>query len=598
MTVRTWISRPLSIYERPSGGGELIAERTRPSRVAELTRLRRVPIHHLCSTYGWLCLILALFAPAAFSQPAAGCPPSTQTSKPGSAASPGSAPSPSDPLGRETPRGTVVGFLAAVESRDFDRANQFLSTSKKGDALSELSVQLRYVLNSSHFRLKDLSDQPEGTAQPGLSKGVERIGVVQDSDGSVNLEPSRVQRGQEWIWIFSSDTLRKTPSAYEFLKEASFDRHLPPFLTRPMWLFVPLWKYLALALGFLLASAATFAFLPLLGRLMLRWFPNQSVSQGERLAKCVTTPLGVLVWLVLTQVMVVASELPLLARQRWYAIVTRLGIAVIVWLVLAIVSVSMLAYRWRMDRAGRTEIMAVVRLAQRAVSFLCIAFGVVVILRLAGYDVSTFVAGLGIGGVALAFAAQKTLENLFGGVSVILDKSIRVGDECRIGDSLATVVDIGIRSTRLRTLDRTMMTVPNGQFASMILDNFSMRDMIRFRHVLGVRMETTVDQLEQLLEELRALLAGEPMVDPSSCRVRLIRLDGRSLDIELLCLIKTRILAEFLGVQESLLLRSLRILAAQGASLASPIYLTTEKSSGLGALRVGTASASFVPTAK
>lgn len=111
-------------------------------------------------------------------------------------------------------------------------------------------------------------------------------------------------------------------------------------------------------------------------------------------------------------------------------------------------------------------------------------------------------------------------------------------------------------------------------------------------------METTVDQLEQLLEELRALLAGEPMVDPSSCRVRLIRLDGRSLDIELLCLIKTRILAEFLGVQESLLLRSLRILAAQGASLASPIYLTTEKSSGLGALRVGTASASFVPTAK
>jgi MscS family membrane protein len=155
---------------------------------------------------------------------------------------------------------------------------------------------------------------------------------------------------------------------------------------------------------------------------------------------------------------------------------------------------------------------------------------VVIVLRLAGYDVSAFVAGLGVGGLAIAFAAQKTLENLFGGIMLILDKPIRVGDQCRIGDSLATVQDIGLRSTRLRTLERTIMTVPNGQFSTMILDNLTMRDMIQFRHVLGIRMETGVEQLEELMEELRALLATDSMIDPPSRRVRLIRVDGRSLD--------------------------------------------------------------------
>ncbi len=553
--------------------------------------------HHSFSRPIWLWLLFVLLAPATFSQSAAWLPRSSQTSIPVSAASPESFVTQSDPLGRDTPRGTVAGFLAAVESRDFDRASQFLSTSENSDELGELAGQLAYVLNNSHLRLNDVIDRPEGTDQPGLSRGIERIGAVSGEDGPVNIDLSRVQRGQDWIWLFSSETLRETPSAYEFMRDASFDRHLPPVLSRPMWLFVPLWKYLALALGFLLAVLAAYALLPLLGRLLLRFFAKQTAAEGKQLVKRVAAPLCALVWLAMAQTMVVLSGLPLLARERWYEIASKLGIAGFVWLILAIVNITALAYRRRIDRSGSVETMAVVRLIQRTVNFVCIFLGVVLVLRLAGYDVSAFVAGLGVGGLAIAFAAQKTLENLFGGIMLILDKPIRVGDQCRIGDSLATVQDIGLRSTRLRTAERTIMTVPNGQFSTMILDNLTMRDMIQFRHVLGIRMETGVEQLEELMEELRALLATDSMIDPPSRRVRLIRVDGRSLDIELHCMIKTRDSVEFLRVQEFLLLGSLRILDARGVSLARPFYLTMEGNAGLSAPNPTTGSAADVPPA-
>jgi MscS family membrane protein len=553
--------------------------------------------HHSYSRLIWLWLLFALLAPATFSQSAAWLPQSSQTAIPVAAATPESFVTQSDPLGRDTPRGAVAGFLAAVESHDFDRAGQFLSTSENPDELSELAGQLAYVLNNSHLRLNNLSNRPEGTDQPGLSRGSERIGAVSGEAGAVNIDLSRVQRGQEWIWLFSPETLREIPSAYEFMRDASFDRHLPSFLTRPMWLFVPLWKYLALALGFLVAALAAYALLPSLRRLLLHFFAKQTAAEGMQLVKRIARPLSALVWLAMAQTMVALSGLPLLARARWYEIASKLGIAGFVWLILALVNVTALAYRWRIDRSDSVETMAVVRLIQRTVSFFCIFIGVVLVLRLAGYDVSAFVAGLGVGGLAIAFAAQKTLENLFGGIMLILDKPIRVGDQCRIGDNVATVQDIGLRSTRLRTAERTIMTVPNGQFSTMILDNLTMRDMIQFRHVLGIRMETGVEQLEELMEELRALLATDSMIDPPSCRVRLIRVDGRSLDIELHCMIKTRDPVEFLRIQESLLLQSLRILDARGVSLARPFYLKMEGNAGLSAPNLATGSAADVPPA-
>jgi MscS family membrane protein len=473
-----------------------------------------------------------------------------------------------DLLGRDTPRGTVLGFLAAVRRGDYDAARRFLAPPSKGAVNSELADQLAYVVNAG--QLGRISDQQEGSAQPGLSRGIERIGVVSAEDRTFNLDLSRTGEDGHWIWVFSSATLAETPAAYESLNAASINRHLPRFLARPMWLFVPLWKNAALVGSLLAAIGCIYAIRPFLRRSISRAFAKESASDRVRLAERLVRPLGMLIWLFMTQGLVLAFQLPLLARERWYLIISRAGIAVVAWLLLAVVNVTALAYRLRTDRSDRSEMTAVVRLAQRTVSFLCVFAGLLVFLRLAGYDISAFVAGLGVGGFALAFAAQKTLENVFGGVSIILDKPIRVGDECRVGDTVGTVIDIGLRSTRLRTAERTIMTVPNGQLSTMTLDNLSMRDSIRFYHVLRIGTDIGPAGLEEIINALRALLIEEQGVDPASCRIRLIRVDAQSAEVELLCLVRTRILAEFLSVQEDLLLKCLRAIDAQGASLALP----------------------------
>ena len=117
------------------------------------------------------------------------------------------------------------------------------------------------------------------------------------------------------------------------------------------------------------------------------------------------------------------------------------------------------------------------------------------LLYLSDVDLTAALTGLGVGGLAIGFGAQKTIENLFGGIMVISDKPVNVGDVCRVGEFFGTVEDIGIRSTRIRTLDRTVVSVPNGQLAAMSLENFAVRDRIRFHHTVGLGRQTTADQL-------------------------------------------------------------------------------------------------------
>jgi len=105
---------------------------------------------------------------------------------------------------------------------------------------------------------------------------------------------------------------------------------------------------------------------------------------------------------------------------------------------------------------------------------------ILAILAVLGFNLTTVLAGLGIGGIAIAFAAQKTLENLFGGISVLADEVIRVGDYCRFGDRSGTVEDISLRSTRVRTDARTELSIPNGTLATMSIENFTRRDKIQF----------------------------------------------------------------------------------------------------------------------
>jgi len=188
-----------------------------------------------------------------------------------------------------------------------------------------------------------------------------------------------------------------------------------------------------------------------------------------------------------------------------------------------------------------------------------------------GYNTSTILAGLGVGGLAVALAAQKTIENLFGGISVIGDRPVLVGDVCRFGDRVGTIMHIGLRSTRIRTPERTVVVVPNSQFSSMELENISGRDKMWFHPTLNLRRDTTADQLANVLAALREILAAHPKVESGKVPVRFIGVGQYSLDVEVDAYVTTTDYEEFIALRQGLLLEMLRAVEKAGSALAVPI---------------------------
>jgi MscS family membrane protein len=187
-----------------------------------------------------------------------------------------------------------------------------------------------------------------------------------------------------------------------------------------------------------------------------------------------------------------------------------------------------------------------------------------------GIPVYGIIAGLGVGGLAIALAAQPTIENLIGGLSLFADKPIRVGDLCRYGSDQGAVEAIGIRSTRIRGIDRTLTTIPNATLSKMPVVNFTQRDRMLIQSVIGVRCETSPEQLRYLLVKIREMLLGHPSIHPDSVRARFIGFGASSLDIELFAYATTMDRAEFLGIREDVYLRVMDIVEQSGTDFAYP----------------------------
>ena len=180
------------------------------------------------------------------------------------------------------------------------------------------------------------------------------------------------------------------------------------------------------------------------------------------------------------------------------------------------------------------------------------------------------IAGLGIGGAALALASQGTLANILGGINLSADKPIEVGDFCKFGDQLGTVESIGLRSVRIRSLSRTIVSIPNSEFANMHIENFARRDRILLRTTIQLRYETTPDQLRWVLAEIRKMLLAHPEITAEPARARFAGFGEHSVDIEIFAYAATADWNRFLGVQEDVFLRLIDIVDASGTGFAFP----------------------------
>ena len=223
---------------------------------------------------------------------------------------------------------------------------------------------------------------------------------------------------------------------------------------------------------------------------------------------------------------------------------------------------------------------SLVRMCFRTTSGALAIFLVIEGARRVGVPLVPLLAGLGFGGLALALAARPTIENLIGGILLFADRPVRVGDFCSFDDKFGQVDAIGLRSSRIRALDRSIITIPNADFANMQLVNWSRRDRMMIRSTLRLRHETPPNRLRYILAKLREMLLAHPSIYADQVRVRLQEFAPSSLDIELSAFAETTDYDAFLAIQEDVLLRTIDVVEGAGAEFARPAqttYLTRDK---------------------
>lgn len=187
-----------------------------------------------------------------------------------------------------------------------------------------------------------------------------------------------------------------------------------------------------------------------------------------------------------------------------------------------------------------------------------------------GYPVTTVVAGLGIGGIAFAFGAQKTVEHLFGSIALATDQPCRVGDVVRVDDLVGQVEHIGTRSTRIRTADRTVVTIPNGRLADLRIESYAARDRIRLATVVTLAYGATEAQVRQVTGGIEQVLRSHPLVWPDAAVARLSNLGATSIDIDVQCWFQTTDFEVFRTCRQEVLLGMLGVVEGSGARFAQP----------------------------
>src|SRR5256714_1804283 len=482
---------------------------------------------------------------------------------------------PTDPLGlgRETPRGTVIGFVRAAQNEDDDSAIQYFDPRRRSAPAQEreLASQLLSILNTRFAgSLDSISDVPQ------LPHDQLLVGGTRGISESLPLQLTRLDvdaRGTK-LWFISRQTLEQVPEVYDSLRFPQLEKQLPRLLVKSRPMGVPLWQWLAIfffvpiamALGWLaaiLARALRQIFRRARGLAELPTQPRRRFGPGALLAATL-----------IHYYFVLLIGTSLLYRQYYRRVLLiLLGLAAYWALTRITYWISLRIWNSLTDKnllADRSLISLIRRFLDVGIF---VAIGLFVLTELDA-NVPAALAGLGIGGLAIGLGAQKTFENLLGGISILTDKAIVVGDACRIGDQRGVVEDIGLRSTKLRTEERTLVSIPNGTVATATLENFRLRDKILCRQVLRLRYDLSPDHVRHVLEELRDLLALHAKVEDASARVRVLRFAENAVEVELYAYILTREYSEYLAVQEDLILQAMEVLERTGAAVALPSQTT------------------------
>ncbi len=455
-----------------------------------------------------------------------------------------------DSFGRDTPRHTVQGFISALSENDYLLASNYLNLSKS-DNPTTVVRQFKQALDAGGRFLPDLqlNNTLEGNLADQLPPSQENVGVINIGEKSVPLLLERVvSNNNDQYWQFSSDTLSSVPEVIENTEPTLVSRYTVDSLDGKKVFGYQLADLVAALTMIVSSFVLTYIMVWLLYHLLRITYPHIR-GVPLPLPDKVILPLAVVVMaLILSEVMVYAGVSVTLREpiNRFTEVASWLATT---WLLLRVIDAIFTRAVNLSYKKNHTERVSILGLLRKVVKALLLIFAVIVIFGNLGFDLTTGIAALGVGGLALALGAQKTIENLVGSVVVVADSPVRIGDYCKFGTYEGTVIDIGIRSSRVRTLTRTIVTVPNGDFSSMQIENFTSRDMFRFFHQLYLKRTADIDVVFKMVKDLDEFLNEHYLTNNEWNQVNILELRQDCYVIQLQAYINANDVMEFYDKQ-------------------------------------------------
>jgi MscS family membrane protein len=446
----------------------------------------------------------------------------------------------------------------------------------RGAQADSLARELSSVLDRRlPARLNQLSTRPEGSQYFPDRLDTDLVGTIDSAGGAIDIMVQRVDQGKNSaVWLFSKETLAGIPELYDEVNLVSVDNVLPAFVTERKIAQIPLFQWLFVLIGMPAIYVLTGLLDRLISPLANRIWHRLRGQPALKPVHVVPIPVRLLLLTLVIRWMIASLNLSLLTREFWSSAANVITIFACVWLVLMLNGWGENQSRRRLEQRGVQGLVSILRLVRRTLDLVVLFCGALILLSYFNLNVTAVLAGLGVGGIAIALAAQKTLENVIGGISIIADRVVRVGDLLKIGATMGTIEDIGLRSTRIRTLDRSVVSIPNGQISNDRLEDLSCRDQFWLHPVLSLQYVTTAAQMRSALVAIRRLLLDHARVEQDSIRVRFLGFGSSSLDVEVFAYIYTIDFAEFLEIQEELLLRIMDAIQAAGTRIALPSQTT------------------------
>ena len=373
-------------------------------------------------------------------------------------------------------------------------------------------------------------------------------------------------------WLFSEATINQIPSLYRSTFSSVFDSLLDqlPTWTETTWLGIALWQYMAVFLWILIGLIFRKIFEFVLDNYIRKITQRTTFTWDDDLLEGIEKPLGFIFLMAFFSISYTNFQLSV-TFNFYLAIILEIAISVgVIWLFYNLSGVFAKYLTVITDRTENKLDDQLVPLIRKSLRFFVVTMGIILILQNNGYNVASLIAGLGIGGLAVALAARDTLANFFGSITIFLDRPFRIGDWVTIGKVEGIVEEVGFRSTRIRTFYNSLVSVPNSNVSNSDIDNYGMREYRRLKTVLNLTYATTPEQIEAFVEGIKAIVKANKHFRQDFYEVHFTTFGAHSLDVLVYVFFKVPDWSTELQQRHNFLLEVLRLAKELGVEFAFP----------------------------